>query len=166
LSVVASGPAVVVLIACNVDNSHLPGLPNELPNHQGIPVVLPSEAGGGGGGTGGGTTTASGPAMSLCDCAASFTDDGTQACITCSNATCTAEYDACQAGDCGGVNGAIACVAACLPTDGACIAACIVANPDYQAFLDCLFAGCASSCGVATPLTCPLPDGGTDAGNG
>ncbi len=164
LSGVTFGPAVVVLIACNVDNSHLPGLPNELPNHQGIPVLLPTGAGGTGGTstTTTTTTTQTQPAMSVCDCAEAYTLEGTTACTGCQGTMCETAYTTCQAGDC---DNAINCLVACTSGDGACIAACIAANPDYENLMSCLFLqGCASSCGVATPLTCPLPDGGSDAG--
>jgi hypothetical protein len=33
--------------------------------------------------------------------------------------------------------------------------------PDYENLLDCLFLGCATSCGVAVPITnCPVSDAG------
>jgi hypothetical protein len=156
-----------MLIACQ-NNTFYGGLPNELPNHEGIPVVLPT--GTGGAGAGGGTTTTTtttttgpaGPAESLCDCASAFTLAGTTACVMCSNTMCLAAYDTCQAGDC---SVAVNCLVACAAGDGTCIAGCISQNPDYANLMSCLYLmGCANSCGVATPLQCPLPDGGTDGG--
>jgi hypothetical protein len=170
LSSVVCGPAVVVLIACNVDNTFLPGLPNDLPNHLGTPEYSQGTGGTGGasstGGAGGGTTTSTpaGPALSECDCADSYTG-GATACNTCSNTNCLAQYTTCQAGDCVGTSGATVCVFNC-DDDGDCIAGCIAGHPDFQAWMSCLFLnGCADSCGVSPPLDCPLGDGGTDAGD-
>jgi hypothetical protein len=151
----AGGPAVVVLIGCN-DNSHLPGLQNEVPNTiNTVPVVLPDS----GTGTGSSSSGApAGPAMSLCDCAASITA-GATACKSCEQAMCTPQYTACQASTCAQ---AIQCVFGC-NNSGPCIANCIAVNPAYEAFVTCLLQSCASACGWSTPLPCPLPDAGTDA---
>jgi hypothetical protein len=148
----AGGPAVVTLFACNVD-TQFNGLKNEVPNVINTTPILSIDGGILSTGTGGGST---GTAMSLCDCAESIVS-GAASCTSCEQKACQAQYTACQATTC---PAATQCVYGCNNV-GPCIANCIAANPAYQTFLECLLSGCASSCGRATPLSCPLGgDGG------
>jgi hypothetical protein len=159
------GPAVVLAIGCNVESSQFPGLPNELPNLQGVPVSLPSTTS-----TGTSSTTSSSSssgatlaAESLCDCAYSLVS-GSSSCQTCMTANCQNQFDACQS-DPNCPTMGTTCVFNCAQ-DGTCIANCITSNASYEALMTCLFTqGCASSCPVATTLTCPLP-AMPDAGDG
>jgi hypothetical protein len=149
----AGGPPVVTLIGCNVDSGpNYNGLPNELINRiNSVPILSLGDGGGPKPGDGGTTGTA----MSLCDTAESLVS-GAPACSSCNTAMCNVEYTACKASTCGA---ATTCVFNCGGV-GSCIANCIAANPAYETLMQCLLASCASSCGLATPLSCPLSDGG------
>lgn len=164
----ATGPTVVVLFGCNVDiEKSLPGLPNELPNKSGGGRGVPSGTGSGSSSSGTGSSSSStsssssgsaGAAQSPCDCADAFFN-GSSTCVACESSMCNNAYVACMAGDC---SPATVCVANC-NDQGPCIAQCLTAFPDYAFFVNCLFTACAPSCGVATPLMCPLPsDAGAD----
>ena len=162
---VATVPPVVVLIGCSDNISHLPGLPNELPNAPGTPVSpsgTTSSSGTGAGTTTSGTTTTistGGTALTLCDCAAAVLA-GSATCLKCEAQNCVSTYDLCQAGDCAT---ATSCANGCAD-DGGCLATCIDTYPDYAAFLGCLLNnGCNGSCGVSPEIAnCPVNDAGAD----
>jgi len=148
---VAAGPTVVVLIGCNVDNTHLPGLPNELPNRQGAPSGPVTGTHTSSGTTSSSTAPITGPALNECDCAAAVLA-ASPSCLMCQNQTCMTVYTHCAATDC---PMAATCVKGC-NNSGPCIAGCIDMYPGYQGYMQCLFYnGCAPSCGVTASLSCP-----------
>jgi hypothetical protein len=165
---VATFPTVVMLIGCDVDISHLPGLPNELPNMPGVPVgpsssTSSSSSSSTSGTTTASTTTATEPAQSLCDCAAGFEVASVgSACQMCESANCQAQYDNWQAEPAGMTT--TQCVFTC-GSAGPCISTCIDDDPGYALFLNCLFLdGCAQTCGVSSPISncTAMVDAGTD----
>jgi hypothetical protein len=167
----ATVPTLVALSACQLPE-HLAGLQNETPNQLGTPGAVASTGGstttsgstasssGSAGGSDAGSTPEGGPASTVCDSAEAITD-AVPACVTCSTANCVGAYTTCMNTPGGACALAVACLAPC--TTASCIAGCLNMYPAYEAYAQCLFTLCTSTCGLANSLgSCVLTDAGTD----